>query len=309
MQKILLTGGTGFIGSALMKHKAFENAIVISRGLSSKNYKNFIFRTLAPHTDFTDILKSINIVVHVAAKAHVQEDDLKNANILYRNLNTDSTLNLARQSIKAGVKRFIFISSIKVLGEKTNFDEPFDHHSPLNPIGPYAISKAEAETELKKETKKTNMELVIIRPPLVYGCNVKGNFLKFLKLVKLQLPLPIKSIKNKRSFVAVENLVDLIVRCMFDKKAANQTFLISDNQDLSTPELFEILASSGGFKNRLFPIHDFFLKFFFKVIGKSNIYDKISHSLQVDITYTMKQLAWKPPISINDAIKKMQTKI
>jgi len=302
MQKIILTGGSGFLGSALMQHKAFKNAIVIGRN-PSKNSSNYVYKNLNPSTNYEDVLGSTDIIVHAAGLAHLEEKKVTDATTIYKKINTDVTLNLAKQAIKAGVKRFIFISSVKVLGEKTNFERPFDHKSKLNPHGPYALSKAEAETKLIKEVCKTSMDLVIIRPPLIYGKNVKGNVLKFMKLVQLQLPLPLRSIKNKRSFVSVINLVDFIVCCLNDKKARNKTFLVSDDYDLSTPELFGALALTGGFKSYLFSLPDFFLKIVFKILRKTDIYEKISDSLQIDISYTKKQMNWKPPVSLLDGIK------
>lgn len=302
MQKIILTGGSGFLGSALMQHKAFKNALVLGRN-RTKNSNYYVYKNLNPSTNYEDILSSTDIIVHVAGLAHLEEKKVKDATKIYKKINTDVTLNLARQAIKAGVKRFIFISSVKVLGEKTNFEKPFDHRSKLNPQGPYALSKAEAETKLIKEVCNTSMDLVIIRPPLIYGKNVKGNVLKFMKLVQMQLPLPLRSIKNKRSFVSVVNLVDFIVCCLNDKKASNKTFLVSDDFDLSTPELFEALASTGGFKSLLFSFPDFFLKMIFKILRKKDVYEKISESLQIDISYTKKQMNWKPPVSLLDGIK------
>lgn len=303
MDKILLTGGSGFVGSALLKHTAFDDAVAVGRSRPN-NCKNFVYKTLDSITDYGELLKGVDIVVHAAARVNVLEENPKGSLAIYRDINTSPTLALAKQAINSGVKQFIFISSIKVLGEKTTLNERFTHASPLNPSDPYAISKAEAEIGLKDLTAKSKMDLVVIRPPLIYGKNVRGNFAKLLKLVTLQLPLPLKSITNKRSLVALDNLVDLIVCCLSNPKAANQTFLVSDDFDLSTSELLTVLARTGGYKSRLIFIPNWLLELFFKAIGKLGIYRRLSDSMQIDMTLTKKQLDWAPPIPVEKAMQK-----
>lgn len=303
MDKILLTGGSGFVGSALLQHPSFHDALAIGRSCPN-NCRNFAYRDLDSNTDYSDLLNGIDIVVHVAARAHVLNEVSRGSLDVYRDINTATTLALATQAINAGVKQFIFISSIKVLGEKTELHERFTHMSPLNPLDPYATSKAEAETGLKDLVANSKMDFVIIRPPLVYGKNVRGNFATLLKLVPLQLPLPIKSFTNRRSLVALDNLVDLIACCLSNPKAANQTFLVSDDFDLSTPNLLAILARAGGYKSRLISIPIGLSKLLFRVIGKLYVYRRLSDSMQVDITFTKKQLDWAPPITVDDAMKR-----
>jgi len=307
MANILLTGGSGFVGSALLQHTAFDDAVSVGRSCPN-NCRNFVYRTLDSTTDYSELLNDVDIVVHVAARAHVLEENPKGSLNIYRDINTSPTLALAKQAINAGVKQFIFISSIKVLGDKTKLNERFTHVSPLNPLDPYAISKAEAEIGLKDLTAKSKMDLVVIRPPLVYGKNVRGNFAKLLKLVPLQLPLPLKFITNKRSLVALDNLVDLIVCCLSNPKAANQTFLVSDDFDLSTSDLLAVLARTGGYKSRLIGIPNWLLKVLFRAIGKLGIYRRLSDSMQVDITFTKKQLDWAPPIPVDSAMQRCWSK-
>jgi len=294
MGNILLTGGSGFLGKALLRNSAFKEAIVLGRTRPS-GCKNFTSRSLDASTNYSDILFDIDVIVHAAARAHVMEEESSQSLNLYRDINTLATLNLAEQASAAGVKRFVFISSVKVLGEKTDKGLRFKNSDPVNPQDPYAISKAEAEVGLKRLAAKSGMEVVIIRPPLVYGEGVKGNFEKLLKLSSLEIPLPFKSIDNKRSFVAVENLVDLICTCMVHPRAKNEVFLISDNFDMSTPELLNLISVCGGYKSRLFALPTWILEGLFWVLGKTPVYERVCGSMQVDIDHTMAQLDWRPP--------------
>ena len=292
--KILLTGGSGFLGSALLNHPSFYGAVTIGRTPPAQS-KNFLAISLDPFSDYSHILSGIDIVVHVAARVHVMNEEAEDSLSEYRNINTLGTLNLAEQAINSGVKRFIFISSIKVLGEQTEKGQPFTNGNLLNPQDAYSMSKAEAETGLLKLAKESNMEVVIIRPPLVYGKGVKGNFEKLLKLTTRQFPLPLGSINNKRSLVSIENLVDLICICLEHLKAGNQTFLVSDDCDLSTPALLTLIARGGGYKSRLVKFPTVLLSIILFCIGKSAIYQRLCGSMQVDIAHTKNQLNWSPP--------------
>jgi UDP-glucose 4-epimerase len=302
MPRVLLTGGSGFIGTSLLKHPAFDEALVIGR-TQPIGCNNFRFKSLTSSTDFSSVLYNIEVVVHVAARAHVMHETSKDPLTEFRYINTLATLELAEQAMNAGVKRFIFISSIKVLGERTKKGQPFIVSAPLNPQDPYAISKAETESGLKKLAAMSDMEVVIIRPPLVYGKNVKGNFAKLLKLCASGIPMPLASIKNKRSLVAIENLVDLIVICMMNPKAKNQVFLVSDDCDMSTPELISLIALVGGYKSRLFKFPPKILEILLRCFVKTGMHERLCNSMQVDITYTKDQLNWTPPISPKDGIK------
>lgn len=302
MVKILLTGGSGFLGKALLKHPSFHGALVVGRSSPGQGVR-YIKITLDPFSDYTQILSDIDIVVHVAARAHVMDEISDNPLHEYRVINTLATLNLAKQAANNGIKRFIFISSIKVLGEKTKLGHPFTNEDCLKPQDPYGVSKAEAEIGLKKLAKKSNMEVVIIRPPLVYGKGVKGNFAKLYKLAALQIPLPLESIKNRRSLVGLENLVDLIATCLEHQKAKNETFLVSDDCDMSTPELISLISRTGNYKSILFKFPTSLLMVMFCCIGKSAIYKRLHGSMQVDITHTKNQLSWSPPFTPEDCLK------
>jgi UDP-glucose 4-epimerase len=301
MSKILLTGGSGFLGEALLNHPSFNEALVVGRTAPNQDSR-FLPISLDSTSDYSHILTDIDIVLHVAARAHVMDEELDNPLEEYRNINTFATLNLAKQAANNGIKRFIFISSIKVLGEKTKLGRPFTIDDRLNPQDPYAVSKAEAEIGLHDLAEKSNMEVVIIRPPLIYGNGVKGNFAKLLKLAPLQIPLPLGSIKNRRSLVGVENLVDLIHTCLEHPKAKNEIFLVSDDHDMSTPELLEMISMSGGFKSRLFKFSISLLMVIFRLTGTTEIYERLCGSMQVDITHTKKQLSWTPPFTPKDCL-------
>jgi len=301
MARILLTGANGFLGTALLKHPAFHGALAVGRTPPIQSAR-FLTISLDPTSDYSNILSEVDVVVHVAARAHVMDDRSDDPLQEYRFINTLATLNLANQAVNKGVKRFIFISSIKVLGEKTVHGRPFTTDDPLTPQDPYGVSKAEAEIGLKKLAKESNMEVVIIRPPLVYGKGVKGNFAKLLKLAALQIPLPLRAIKNRRSLVGLENLVDLISTCLEHPKAKNETFLVSDDHDMSTPELLALISETGRYKSRLFKCPPSLLLAMFSCIGKSGIYERLCGSMHVDITHTKKQLNWSPPFTPEDCL-------
>jgi nucleoside-diphosphate-sugar epimerase len=221
----------------------------------------------------------------------------------FRKVNVEGTLNLARQAVENGVKRFIFISSIKVNGEFTDSTHKvFQSDDKPNPIDPYGISKFEAEEGLRQLSKETGLEVIIIRPPLVYGPGVKANFLSMMKWVNRGIPLPLGSINNKRSLVALDNLVDLIVTCIHHPKAKNQTFLVSDGEDLSTSDLLKRMASAMNKKLLLIQIPVICLKLCAILIGRKNLSQRLMSSLQVDITKTRDLLGWNPPVSIDQAM-------
>jgi len=299
--KIALTGATGFLGSHLLKNEAFRDALAVGRK-RPPNHSNFQKLSFHANDNLTLALSDIDIVVHAAARAHVMNDTTANPLDEFRLVNTVGTLLLAEQAAIAGVKRFIFISTIKVLGEQTEPGQAFRFDDSFNPQDPYSVSKAEAEEGLKQIGRDHGMEIVIIRPPLVYGYGVKGNFASLLKLVRLPLPLPFGSIHNKRSLVSVENLVDLIVVCLTHPNAKNQTFLVSDDDDMSTSILFSRLADAGGYKAYIFSFPLVLLSIALRVLGKSPIYERLCGSMQVNIDYTKSQLGWIPPFKIKGSL-------
>lgn len=293
MTKILVTGGSGFVGTALLKHSSFSSALVIGRTKPSSD-NDYVKISLDAATDYSVLLKGVDVIIHLAARAHVMDDKSNNPLEEFRFINTHATLNLAAQAAKIGVKRFIFVSTAKVLGEKTSQSIRFTAFDSLCPQDPYSVSKAEAEMGLQKIAQKSSMDLVIIRPPLVYGPEVKGNFEKLIRLISLKVPLPLESINNRRSMVSVDNLVDLISKCITAKNAENQVFMVSDDHDLSTPELIRMICLSKGINSKMFSFPPILLELFLKCLGKGQVYERLCGSMQVDITHTKTQMKWEP---------------
>jgi nucleoside-diphosphate-sugar epimerase len=308
---ILLTGATGFIGSNLLKNLELLGKSVrpVCRNLSSLKVTNFSgwveIGSINGHTNWLPVLSDVEVVIHSAGRAHVTNDRHHDSLSKYREINVDATLNLAKQAVSSGVKRFIFISSIKVNGEFTEPHHPFHAHHIPAPQDAYGISKWEAEQALRDLSKKTGLEVVIIRPPLVYGQGVKGNLSLLIKLIQSGVPLPLGSINNKRSLVGVDNLSDLIIRCLYNPNAAGETFLVSDDLDFSSAEIAKKIANSLGVKIRIINIPQSFLKLLALCTGKGRALNKIVGSLQVDITKTKNLLNWAPPIGINEGMKRM----
>lgn len=304
---VLVTGGAGFVGSALISRLAAvgykvhaltrNRASVFPAGVESHQSD-----ILATDVD-ADFLQGINCVVHCAARVHIMNDETSNPLDEYRKLNVEGTLRLARQAAKQGVKRFIFISSIKVNGESTPDNKPFNVDSAPNPSDPYGVSKLEAEIGLKELASATGMELVIIRPSLIYGPGVKANFRNMMKWIYKGVPLPLGAIKNQRSFVAIDNLVDLIITCIRSDAAANQLFLASDGRDLSTTELIRLMAAALGKRAFLLPIPMSSINFLAALCGRASVSQRLCGSLRVDVSHAQKTLGWTPVISVEDALK------
>lgn len=305
---ILITGANGFIGqqltNVLLDH-GYSLLSVLRLGASFNARSNVNIKRLycfdEAHLRTIDFT-GIECVVHLAAKAHVSHDDKINSLELFRIANVESTLNLARLAANAGVKRFVFLSSIGVNGTSNN--KPFCVTDEPAPSEPYAWSKLEAEKGLRQIALDTGIEVVIIRPPLVYGANAPGNFGRLIKLVQKDFPLPLGAIFNKRSLVGLDNLIDLIVTCVSHPKAGNQTFLVSDDHDLSTTELLNMMAKAAGKRSRLVPIPVGWLKFTTKLIRKQAVIDRLCGNLQVDIRPTKETLDWVPPISVEEGIRR-----
>ena len=289
---ILITGATGFVGKSL--------CALLEQSEHSIRRSHQRMNAL----DWSQVLLSVNTVIHLAARVHVMQDKSADPLAEFRVVNVDGTLNLARQSAAAGVKRFIFLSSIKVNGEYTCPGQPFTADK-ANPQDPYGISKYEAEIGLRKIAAETGMQVVIIRPPLVYGAGVKANFASLLRVVKRGLPLPLGAVtQNRRSFVALVNLVDLIITCINHPNAANQTFLVSDGEDVSTTNLLRKMALAQGVASRLIPVPVALLNLCAKMISKQDIAQRLLGNLQVDITHTQKTLDWQPIISLDEGLRR-----
>ncbi len=310
--RIAVTGASGFVGqalcNALVERGSSLNAIVRSDG-SMRQRKGGLVKILAlgklsAKTDWSTALTEVSHVIHCAGRAHVMKESRSNAIAAYRATNVDVTLNLARQAAEAGIKRFIFISSIKVNGESTSPGKAFKDTDTPNPLDAYGISKMEAELGLHEISCETGMEVVYIRPPLVYGAGVKGNFLTMMRLLNRGLPLPFGAIRNRRSMVALDNLVDLVINCLDNPAAANQTFLVSDDEDLSTTELLQRLAKMLGRPARLISVSPLLLEWGASLFGKEDIAQRLIGNLQVDIRKTKELLGWYPPVKVDEGLSK-----
>lgn len=301
---IFLTGSTGFVGQALCKTLPSEQLVIFGRKKNDIPSARFHQGIISSKTDYTDALSGIDVVIHSAARVHMMTDDSANPLEAYREVNTYGTLNLASQAAKAGIKRFIFVSSVKVNGETTVGEQVFRFDDVPSPQDAYGISKAEAEAGLLNLAKETGMEVVIIRPPLVYGAGVKANFAAMLNLAKKNLPLPLGAINNLRSMVALDNLVDLIQTCISHPKAANQIFLVSDDFDISTTTLLTTMTLAYGKTPRLLPFPVSLIKGLATLVGKSTVADRLCGSLRIDIQHTKNTLNWAPPISFQEGIQR-----
>jgi nucleoside-diphosphate-sugar epimerase len=259
---------------------------------------------LGPHTCWSTALVNQEVVIHTAARAHIMKDEVSDPLAEYRKVNVDGTLNLARQASEAGVRRFVFISSIKVNGEQTPLHQPFTPEDAPAPEDAYGISKMEAEQGLRELATETGMEVIIIRSPLVYGLGAKGNFASMTKLVGKGLPLPLGAVHNQRSLVALDNLVDLIITCIEHPSAVNQTFLVSDGEDISTTQLLQGVAQAMGKPSRLIPVPASLLQLAATLLGKKAVSQRLLGSLQVDISHTQKRLDWTPPFSVKQGLQR-----
>jgi nucleoside-diphosphate-sugar epimerase len=310
--RICLTGSTGFVGKKLSKH-LLKNNHQISAPIRNVNleilpqHKNLNFihaEDIGIDKDYSQSLTKVDLVIHCAARAHIMRENKNDCLQLYREVNVYDTLNLAKQAAIHGVRRFIFLSSIKVNGERTLTSNSFKHDDIPKPEDPYGISKFEAEEALRSLSNKTGMELVIIRAPLVYGEEVKGNFLRLLNLCNKDIPLPFANINNTRSMVYIDNFVDLIECCIDHPKAAGEIFLVSDEQDISTTELIKKIKKFMNKPERLFPLPLFFFKLLGTLIGKSSEVNRLLGSLKIDISHARNVLGWKPIINLEEGLKK-----
>ncbi len=259
---------------------------------------------LLPNTDWGPALKGVDAVVHCAARVHVMLDDATDPLQAYRWVNVNGTLNLARQSAQAGVSRFVFVSSIKVNGEATKIGQCFTADDVPSPSDPYGVSKLEAEQGLREIEAQTGMEVVVVRPPLVYGPGVKANFAVMMSWVASGMPLPFGAIKNARSMVALDNLVDFLVLCLRHPDAAGQTFLLSDGEDVSTTELLQRTAHAMGKKALLFTVPVFVLDCGAAMLGKRELMKRLCESLQIDMTKTHRLMDWTPPLKLDQGLAK-----
>ncbi len=303
---MLVTGSTGFVGSRLCEVTtqygwSVSRAVRHIYGMRDE----VVVGDMGDKTDWSEALKNIKVVIHLAARVHIMNDSAGDPLAEFRKVNTEGTLNLARQAAIAGIKRFIFISSIKVNGEMTSADQLFQSNDNYLPTDPYGLSKYEAEQGLLAIAQETGMEVVIIRPPLVYGPGVKANFLSMMRWINKGVPLPFGAIHNKRTFVALDNLVSFIIHCIDHPKAANEVFLISDGEDVSTTTLLRKVAKAFGKKAWLLPVPVWLMTMAAKVIGKADVVNRLFGSLQVDSSKARDLLGWKPVITMDEQLKKI----
>ena len=322
MNKILVTGANGFIGQSLCKALVAKNKFV--RGVvrsklphnTNKNIEYFSVGDINFDTNWMHLLSNIDCVIHCAGRAHHIEKKNAKSEQAFKSVNLEGTKQLAIQCAKAGVKRMIFLSSIKVNGENTfeiksdqkikkKVKKIFTHKDIPDPKDFYGLSKWFAEKELWKISSKTNMEICILRLPIVYGIGVKGNLSRLLNLVRSGVPLPFSMIKNQRSMIGLDNLIDLIIICANHSAASGKTFLVSDGEDLSTPSLIRCMASSMGRPARLFPLPISFIKASAYIFNMQNEVNKLVGSLKIDSSFTRETLNWSPKIKVSDGIKRM----
>lgn len=306
--RVFLTGASGFVGSAVLRRLLAEGMPTVAtlRGNSPSlpaAVQAVRFESFDEASQWGEALRGCDTVVHCAARVHVMNDTEADPLAAFRRVNVHGTLNLARQAVAAGVRRFIFVSSIKVNGEGTAAGQPYTADDRPQPQDPYGISKMEAEAELQALAKESGLEVVIIRPVLVYGPGVKANFEAMMRWLNKGVPLPFGAIDNRRSLVALDNLVDLIVTCVDHPAAANQVFLVSDGEDLSTTALLRRMGQALGVPPRLLPIPAWVLSGGASLLGRTALSKRLCGSLQVDIEKTRRVLSWQPPVSVDAALR------
>jgi len=312
MDTVLCTGASGFIGKTLLDTLILKNYKVRAvlrqnKRLNLSPEHIYLIDNIDQKNDWSKALHNVKTVVHLAARVHIMNDIATDPLSVFRKINVEGTLNLANQAAKFGVQRFIFLSSVKVNGEFTHPLKPFREDDTPNPQDPYAISKYEAEQGLLEIAQKTGMEIVIIRPPLIYGPGVKANFLKMMECLYRGIPLPFGAINNQRSLLALDNLVNLIILCIDHVAAANEIFLAADGKDISTSELLLKLAHFLGRPARLISVPQNLLESTLTILRKKRLATKLCCSLQVDISKAKSILNWTPPISLDEGLEKTAT--
>jgi UDP-glucose 4-epimerase len=301
--KVLVTGANGFVGRAVLDRLRRDGHAVRAAIRTADTLPPGVERTagdLHSDRDWSDSLHGVDVVIHLAARVHVMRDTAADPLDEYRRVNVDGTVNLASCAAAAGVRRIVYVSTLKVNGEAGRFTE---HDEPA-PAGPYAQSKHEAEVALRRIADEHRLEVVIIRPPLVYGPGVQANVGLLMRAIAHGIPLPLGAIRNQRSLIAIDNLVDFITACLAHSAAANETFLVADGEDLSTPDLVRRLARAMGRPARLFPMPSSLLRLGAALCGRRDDADRLLDSLQADISKARTRLSWFPPVSVDEALRR-----
>jgi nucleoside-diphosphate-sugar epimerase len=304
MVKVAVTGATGFVGKAVVCELALRGfdvrRVIRSASDACKTADTFAVGEVHGSTDWSEALRGVNVVVHLVACTHLRgknHDQLA----IYRKVNVDGTRHLAEEAAIAGVRRLVFVSSIKVNGERT-LNQPFRPSDAPAPLDVYGRTKLEAEEALAVVATRSGMETVVVRPPLIYGPGVQGNFRRLMRLVASGLPLPLGNTKNRRSIVALDNLVDLLVRCIDAPQARDRVLLVSDGEPVSTPDLVRFIASAMGRSPRLFPAPPGILQLLGRLTGWASEVQRLCSSLEVDDGETQQLIAWRPRVSIHEGI-------
>ena len=300
---ILVTGASGFVGKPLCEAltQAGYSIRTVTRDMTLADSNKVVYiESIGSQTDWTEALKGVDTVIHLAARAHVIREREEHPLIVFKEINTFGTFKLAEQSVAGGVKRFIFLSSIAVNGEVTQ--EPFNIDSKPSPVSPYGISKFEAENGLQDICKDSKMDLVILRPPLIYGPAAKGNIERLILLIQKGLPLPFGCIENKRTILYVKNLIDLILNIVSKKEKINDTFLVADCESISTKELTQNFASILNPNLLLIPVPIPVLKLLGLLFGKSDEIKRLTGNLEIDISFLHEKLGWTPPYSTHQGL-------
>jgi nucleoside-diphosphate-sugar epimerase len=309
-RRILVTGASGFVGQALVAHLVGLDATEVIAMMRATPAIRLAGARYVAGGDMTAgrlraaTLEGVEVIVHAAARVHVLNDDKAMSATEFDRVNVTATLELARQAVAAGVRRFVFLSSIGVNGVQTDIGKPFTEADPPNPHNPYANSKLKAEQGLLLLSEQSGLEVVIIRPPLVYGPGVRANFAALMRAVQRGWPLPLACVHNLRSMVAMDNLVSFIATCVDHPQAANTTFLVSDGQDISSPDLVRSLAQALGVAARLVPVPVSALQFVGRALGRGDVIQRVCGNLRVDISKARRVLAWQPPVSMDEGLRR-----
>ena len=312
MKKCLVTGASGFVGSALCQELVYRGYQVVAAYRSASDAVHSqditIVGDIDSHTQWDDALKGVEVIFHTAARVHVMEKVEAKQHAEFSRVNRLGTERLARAASRVGVKRLVYLSSIKVNGEQTIPPHRFIEKDISSPQDAYAVSKYEAEQALYQIASETKLEVVIIRPPLIYGPNVKGNFKTLLKVLIKRIPLPLASVSNRRDFIALDNLLDAMVLCGTHPNAKNQTYLVSDGKSLSTPMLIEHITNALGRRCIIYRFPVTLLSVVGLVLRKSKIVNRLIGSLEVDASKIRRDLDWTPPITVKEGFRRMVAK-